>query len=222
MRETPMNDILRTHHPSRGGYGPVFITKVALAIVNIKCAREVQCMEKFTLQEKTREICPRGPGRNTVILSRPLRYTPTLECALVLFHLFQLRKEHRHASSSNWSFDMAAKDAISSNRESDVKKPSEVPANVHQVLSEFKRNKTLTIVVTGRTGVGKSTLIGSLLGKAVQKVHLGPASAKHEIIEKYEGKVRDASVNVYDTHGFRSTDPSDSTYEKELLKELKI
>ena len=37
-------------------------------------------------------------------------------------------------------------------------------SDLQRILDRFNKKVSLTIVVSGRTGVGKSTLIGSLLG----------------------------------------------------------
>ena len=80
--------------------------------------------------------------------------------------------------------------------------------------NRFNPNKTLTIVVAGRTGSGKSTLIVSLLRDVVS------IPSQHELLRKYEGKIRDASVTVYETRGICFLDPSGGRL-RCLFQELK-
>lgn len=75
-------------------------------------------------------------------------------------------------------------------------------SEMEAIIEEFNRKKDVRILVVGRTGVGKSTLIRSLFGVSLTKIQEGPSSAKQEILEEYEGKIAGRSVTVYDTRGY--------------------
>ena len=69
---------------------------------------------------------------------------------------------------------------------------------VHDHL--FLQNK-LSILLIGKTGVGKSSLVNSLLGTTVNKIHHGPRAADHDIVEKSVVNVANIEVTIYDTRG---------------------
>ena len=84
-------------------------------------------------------------------------------------------------------------------------------------LNDKKLINIDTIFVIGRTGVGKSTLINSLLGKKVAKETAGCDCSDHDTLERHEGSFRGISVVIYDTRGLG--DPELDT--KKLMKKLK-
>ena len=96
------------------------------------------------------------------------------------------------------------------------------PEVAERLASVFGTKQNVNIVVAGKTGVGKSTLIGSLLPNVVAQVNVkqGPVPADHQILERYEGKIGEGFVTVYDTRGYCSITGSKKNA-KLLVQELK-
>ena len=80
----------------------------------------------------------------------------------------------------------------------------------------FFQNK-LSILLIGKTGVGKSTLVNNFLGEKVCEIHHGPMSTNHQPIEVHTANVAGADITIYDTRGLH--DPRSSTHS--LMHEFK-
>ena len=97
---------------------------------------------------------------------------------------------------------------------------SELTPDVEEVKgTHVSPKKDLNIIVAGKTGAGKSTLIGSLLPDQLDRVTVkdGPASSDCSILKEHSGKIGDCAVTVYDTRGFCAAEKSSE--DAKLLKE---
>ena len=78
-----------------------------------------------------------------------------------------------------------------------------------EIATALQEQKHVNVVVAGRTGAGKSTLIGSLLPNQVTEVTEkgGAVSSDHTLV-RYEGIIGDSTVSVYDARDFCSAKTS--------------
>ncbi|XP_019852530.1 PREDICTED: uncharacterized protein LOC109582298 [Amphimedon queenslandica] len=107
-------------------------------------------------------------------------------------------------------------------RSSDSDKGNETPPKgidrYELAIPQQEMSKTpLTIMVVGNTGVGKSTLINSMLGKEVAQVAHGMYPCEHDTIEEHTGTVYGTPVVFYDTRGLGDR----RINSKELMKKFK-
>ena len=75
------------------------------------------------------------------------------------------------------------------------------------VAKKLCEKKNVNIVIAGKTGVGKSTLVGSLLPNQRKRVSVkdGPVPSDSYFLKEFPGIIGDTTVSVYDTRGFCST-----------------
>ena len=131
-------------------------------------------------------------------------------------------------SSSEPSFcDMAEGAVVGLNDEHDDipklvdQRSSLEQSDLQKISDQFREKEGLTIVVSGLTGAGKSTLIGSLLPATLKQVQTRRTRTEHiNVLEKYEGTIRDVFVTVYDTRGFCPLGQADNDAAR-LHEELK-
>ena len=98
--------------------------------------------------------------------------------------------------------------------------PEESDAETSCLLSQHVR-ETLTIFVVGRTGVGKSTLINSLLGGKKAKVAHGPDSCQHKLIEEHIGSWYGIPTVMYDTRGLGDPTVNIKEYKKKFKEKFR-
>ena len=109
-------------------------------------------------------------------------------------------------------------------REKETKKRSQYCDYIHPEseveMQEFERGpeySRLGVLVVGKTGTGKSTLINNIFAEDVAKEGHSLKSETKRIV-KHKGQVRGSGVIVYDTQGLENTE---SAGDGEILEEIK-
>ena len=106
-----------------------------------------------------------------------------------------------------------------------IVKESDSVQVMQQETDERKPEKDpLTIIVIGRTGVGKSALVNSLLGDTIDRraiVTDGLQPTDHDILEKHEGLFCREKVVIYDTKGLGNPKLDDDDLMKYYLAAIK-
>lgn len=121
------------------------------------------------------------------------------------------------------SFDPADDQGIESLAPADDQN-SEPEESDAETSSFLPRHETLTIFVVGRTGVGKSTLINSLLGDTIDeraRVANGPDPCKHELIEEHRGSWYGIPTVMYDTRGLGDPKINTKAYKMKFKEKFK-
>lgn len=80
------------------------------------------------------------------------------------------------------------------------------------------QGKSLSIVVTGQGGQGKSKLVNSLIDKPLAKVNDGPRSVTQNV-ERYKENIDGVDLTMIDTPGFSDPSKTDRDIIGEILKE---
>ena len=121
------------------------------------------------------------------------------------------------------SFDPADNQSIESLDPADNQNIESEESDV-ETSSVLPRHETLTIFVVGRTGVGKSTLINSLLGDTIDeraRVANGPDPCKHELIEEHRGSWYGIPTVMYDTRGLGDPEINTKAYKMKFKEKFR-
>uniref|UniRef100_A0A1X7UBA7 AIG1-type G domain-containing protein n=1 Tax=Amphimedon queenslandica TaxID=400682 RepID=A0A1X7UBA7_AMPQE len=92
------------------------------------------------------------------------------------------------------------------------------------IQQEDTEKDPLTIIVIGRTGVGKSALVNSLLGDTIDREAIvtdGLRPTDHDILEKHEGSFCGEQVVIYDTKGLGNPRIDDNDLMKHYLAAMR-
>ncbi|CAI8036368.1 Translocase of chloroplast 159, chloroplastic [Geodia barretti] len=86
-----------------------------------------------------------------------------------------------------------------------------------ELLEWFKKSNEVKIFITGKTGVGKSTLVNGLVGKQVAKEgdSLDPETS---IVKDYKCKHRSVYVTVWDSPGLQDGTNKEGKYLEDMKK----
>ena len=96
-----------------------------------------------------------------------------------------------------------------------------LPENIRkELLAWFRASKEVNILITGRTGVGKSSLVNGLIGaeEAKEGDELEPATSK---TTSYVREVHDVKVTVWDSPGLRDGTSNEAQFLEDMKKNCK-
>ena len=121
---------------------------------------------------------------------------------------------------------------MASNGTEDVSRPSKVLSKLRDVISKLsitrrarekleeweKDSTSINILITGKTGTGKSKLINSIVGKEIAKVgkKLVPETSK---VTTHKDCIEDVTVTIWDSPGLQDGTSHEAEYLQDLEKE---
>jgi GTPase SAR1 family protein len=79
-------------------------------------------------------------------------------------------------------------------------------ADILPLQNALRGKNEFHILVVGRNGHGKSSLINRLYGDEVALVQTGPHPVRHGYVETHQRRIEDTDVFFYDTRGFADPD----------------
>ena len=92
-------------------------------------------------------------------------------------------------------------------------------ANDPETLEKIKSAKEFRLIVIGKTGTGKSTLINGLIGAPVAKVEYDlTTEGVTEKVESYPSKINDIEIVAYDSPGLEDGSGKEEDYLEEIYQ----
>ena len=93
-----------------------------------------------------------------------------------------------------------------------------LPNMVRKRLDDWRKDSSsINILITGKTGIGKSTLVNGLVGKVIAKEG-GTLQATTDKVDKSSKKISGVDVNVWDSPGLQD----ETANEDEYLADIKL
>ena len=92
----------------------------------------------------------------------------------------------------------------------------------NKLINLMKSGKEISMLFTGKTGAGKSSLINSLIGQPVAMVEMGvQGKGVTQSVECYSENIDGVRVTVYDSPGLQDGSGRDEQYLEEMHKKCK-
>ena len=89
--------------------------------------------------------------------------------------------------------------------------PQVTPEQKEELKKWMKESKSLSILVTGKTGVGKSSLVNGIVGKLVAQEG-STLRRETEHVKEYSCKIKGVDVTIFDSPGLQDITSSEEDY----------